>query len=171
MIVFVFVFAALACLIAGFVTGTALLAYFALGIAVLSLFPLAWRAWRDSKTKMSDDAAANFDDADSDTDASSSHGTGQSETGPADKDQGEQHDTATRETAEAATATRNVSEQVSQSTLGLAPTSIVHVVPGRKRFHLKNCRLVTEHSTEELTLTEAREEGFTPCSVCIEAER
>lgn len=43
---------------------------------------------------------------------------------------------------------------------------IVHVVPGRKRFHQPGCRLLGSRATEELTLGEAREEGFTACSSC-----
>lgn len=43
---------------------------------------------------------------------------------------------------------------------------VVLVVPGRKRFHRDDCRLLGSRTTEELTLNEAREEGFTPCTTC-----
>jgi hypothetical protein len=46
----------------------------------------------------------------------------------------------------------------------------VHIVAGRKRFHLAGCRLLDGHDSEELTLVEAREENFTPCTVCVGAE-
>lgn len=44
----------------------------------------------------------------------------------------------------------------------------VHVVAGRKRFHVGSCRLLTGKASEQLTLIEAREETFTPCSLCVE---
>ncbi|WP_214108218.1 hypothetical protein [Acrocarpospora catenulata] len=50
---------------------------------------------------------------------------------------------------------------------GLGPDSIVIVIPGRKRFHLPNCRQLAGREVEELTVEEAREEGFTPCTTCI----
>ncbi|WP_119729825.1 hypothetical protein [Thermomonospora amylolytica] len=45
--------------------------------------------------------------------------------------------------------------------------ALVHVVPGRKRYHLSTCRQVAGRDTEELTYVEAREEGFTPCTACM----
>lgn len=45
-------------------------------------------------------------------------------------------------------------------------TEVVLVVPGRKRFHRNNCELLSSRNTEELTVDEAREEGFTPCTTC-----
>ncbi|GIH23179.1 hypothetical protein Aph01nite_14890 [Acrocarpospora phusangensis] len=50
---------------------------------------------------------------------------------------------------------------------GLGPDSIVLVIPGRKRFHLPNCRQLADREIEELTLEEAREEGFSPCTACV----
>jgi hypothetical protein len=52
----------------------------------------------------------------------------------------------------------------------LAEDAPVYVVAGRKRFHLDDCRLISGRATEELTLVEAREEAFTPCTICVEAE-
>lgn len=42
----------------------------------------------------------------------------------------------------------------------------VHVIPGHRRYHLPGCRLLTPHADEEITLAEAREEGFTACTTC-----
>lgn len=43
---------------------------------------------------------------------------------------------------------------------------LVQVVPGRKRYHAPGCALIVEETTEDLTLDEARAEGFTPCTKC-----
>ncbi|GAB2818176.1 hypothetical protein GCM10022221_15050 [Actinocorallia aurea] len=45
--------------------------------------------------------------------------------------------------------------------------AIVHVVPGRKRYHLDSCRQLAGRQTEELTYVEAQEEGFSPCTACL----
>lgn len=44
----------------------------------------------------------------------------------------------------------------------------VCVLQRRKRFHTAECKLVKGKDHQELTLVEAREEGFTACSVCVE---
>lgn len=46
----------------------------------------------------------------------------------------------------------------------------VFVLPGRKRFHKPGCRLLDGKAGEELTIAEAEEESFTPCSVCAPLE-
>jgi hypothetical protein len=43
----------------------------------------------------------------------------------------------------------------------------VFVVRGRKRYHLETCRQLAGRDREELTFSEAREEGFTPCTACL----
>ncbi|GAA3233963.1 hypothetical protein [Actinocorallia longicatena] len=45
--------------------------------------------------------------------------------------------------------------------------AIVHVVPGRKRYHIDTCRQLAGRQTEELTYVEALEEGFSPCTACL----
>lgn len=44
---------------------------------------------------------------------------------------------------------------------------MVQVVPGRRRFHLRTCRILADRPTEEIGFEEAREEGLSPCSVCL----
>jgi hypothetical protein len=44
---------------------------------------------------------------------------------------------------------------------------LVHVVPGRRRFHLTGCRLLDGHTHEQITANEAREEGLSACTRCI----
>lgn len=43
----------------------------------------------------------------------------------------------------------------------------VVVVPGRRRYHLANCRQLFGRTREDLTYEEAREEGFTACTACM----
>jgi hypothetical protein len=45
--------------------------------------------------------------------------------------------------------------------------AIVHVVSGRRRYHLDSCRQLAGRDREELTYAEAREEGFSPCTACM----
>ncbi|MBO2465880.1 hypothetical protein [Actinomadura violacea] len=45
--------------------------------------------------------------------------------------------------------------------------ALVHVVRGRKRYHLDTCRQLAGRDTEELTYAEAKEEGFSPCTACM----
>ncbi|HEX6445969.1 MAG TPA: hypothetical protein VF053_12830 [Streptosporangiales bacterium] len=42
----------------------------------------------------------------------------------------------------------------------------VVVAPGRLRYHLPSCRQVTGRETEELTVAEAREQGYVACTAC-----
>lgn len=46
-------------------------------------------------------------------------------------------------------------------------TAVVHVVPGRRRYHIDSCRQLAGRDTQELTFEEAREEGFSPCTACM----
>ena len=54
---------------------------------------------------------------------------------------------------------------------GAAPappdSDVVLVVPGRRRFHVPGCIRLTGRLTEELTVNEAVEEGFTACATCL----
>ncbi|MGH3391102.1 MAG: hypothetical protein ACRDOO_19715 [Actinomadura sp.] len=45
--------------------------------------------------------------------------------------------------------------------------ALVHVVRGRKRYHLDSCRQLAGRGKEELTYAEAQEEGFSPCTACM----
>lgn len=51
-----------------------------------------------------------------------------------------------------------------------APGELVHVVPGRRRYHRAGCASLTGRVSEELTIDEAREEGFSACTACFPAE-
>jgi hypothetical protein len=39
-------------------------------------------------------------------------------------------------------------------------------VPGRRRFHAPECPLLADKDVEEITLDDARDEGFTACTTC-----
>ena len=42
----------------------------------------------------------------------------------------------------------------------------VCVVPGRRRYHRHDCRLLEGAQSETITVAEALDEGFTPCTKC-----
>jgi hypothetical protein len=44
---------------------------------------------------------------------------------------------------------------------------LVQVVPGRRRYHRPGCAFLARRVTEELTIDEAREEGFSACTTCF----
>lgn len=44
---------------------------------------------------------------------------------------------------------------------------LVVVVPGRRRYHLSNCRQLANRPREEITYAAAREDGFTSCTACM----
>lgn len=53
---------------------------------------------------------------------------------------------------------------------GLEPTRatevLVHVVPGRRRYHTAGCELIAERPTDAVVLEEALEEGLSACTRC-----
>lgn len=72
-------------------------------------------------------------------------------------------ETATR--AEAATPVKAAS--ATDGTVPARTPSMVVVVPGRHRYHVEGCDLVKEHRHDSLSLDEALEEEFTPCTRCV----
>lgn len=46
------------------------------------------------------------------------------------------------------------------------PPGPVLVVPGRHRYHVEGCEVLQEHRSDRLSLDEALDEGFTPCTRC-----
>ncbi|HVV11270.1 hypothetical protein [Amycolatopsis sp.] len=65
--------------------------------------------------------------------------------------------------------TGEVTEEVTEVAAVEDEDDVVFVLPGRKRFHVAGCRLLKDREAEELTLAEAEEESFTPCTVCAES--
>src|SRR5882757_10107102 len=76
------------------------------------------------------------------------------------------------ETAEPAAAKATEPDEVSGPAAGATVADgpgdlLVRVIPGRRRFHVDDCRLLSGHSAEQISLDEARDEGFTACTTCI----
>lgn len=46
----------------------------------------------------------------------------------------------------------------------------VLVIPGRRRYHQPDCKLVAEADSEEITLAEAVDEGFSACTACTHVD-
>lgn len=159
MVILVFALAAAACLATGVLSGMIALTYLALGLSVCTLLALGWSIWRDRNSTRK--ARADFE-----TENPVSQNTETNKRIHPD-DQPEKSETETQDSGTESDIYEASEAKTQEVTLCLTPSSIVHVIPGRKRFHLKDCRFVKEHSTEELTLTEAHEESFTPCSICI----
>lgn len=152
--------AAAACLIVGLISGTVLFTYIALGTSLLALLALGGSAWRrrhHTGTRHAELATA--------------EGAESSRTDDSPRDN---TDTTMSPTAADNVTDRTEADDVSESKSagavdGLQSTSIVYVLAGRKRFHLETCHLISDRSADELTLIEAREENFTPCSICFDA--
>jgi hypothetical protein len=70
-------------------------------------------------------------------------------------------------TAARAADTKPAATAVTAQPARVPDEALVHVVPGRKRYHLASCRQVAGRGTEELTYVEAKEEGFSPCTACM----
>ena len=73
---------------------------------------------------------------------------------------------AAEDVADEAEAEESV-EPVEPDAIIVSDDEIVATVPGRRRFHLLSCELLPAGEFEEITESEARAEGFTPCSSCF----
>ncbi|MEV7379597.1 hypothetical protein [Streptomyces lydicus] len=120
--------------------------YVALGVSALGLLLIAGDLWLRRKR-----AQAAFADAMPDADVSEDLDAG-------DRHEGTEPDGADEDAAEA--------PGVEPAHRPLGQDSVVFVVPGRKRFHSRSCSSLKGKAAEELTLLEAREESFTPCTIC-----
>lgn len=168
-----------ACLAAGLITANTVFTYVALGIAVVAAALIAANIALH-KRKMPDGA----------TDADDEHYGGRSDeqssanrrdpSEPAsDSDDGEDSNLLVPGASEATEEAPSVPWEADPSTnvresdanngsapvVGGVESDLVFVVPGRKRFHRQNCHLLRNDS-QELTLEEAGEEGFTGCTAC-----
>jgi hypothetical protein len=47
-----------------------------------------------------------------------------------------------------------------------AGSDVVYVLPGRRRFHRAGCELIVDRATDDISLDDARDEGFSACSRC-----
>ncbi|SNR98003.1 hypothetical protein SAMN06265360_1543 [Haloechinothrix alba] len=179
MVIVVLLIAAAACMAAAWTTNSLLLAYIALGLAVLCLLLLAGVAWKrrqaagtaaaDSSIAKSDEATVSSQDCDVPSVSAAAAEPEAPEPAPAIV-AGESHERASAAMApvDEATTAPDSESAVQQGSLDAVDTDVC-IVPGRKRFHQPDCQLLAGHEQQTLTLAEALEEGFTPCSVCRSA--
>ncbi|WP_433324992.1 hypothetical protein [Spirillospora sp. CA-294931] len=66
-----------------------------------------------------------------------------------------------------ATTTADDEVELPAQPVNVPDEALVHVVRGRKRYHLDTCRQLAGRDVEELTYAEAKEEGFSPCTACM----
>jgi hypothetical protein len=58
-------------------------------------------------------------------------------------------------------------EAPAESTMSAAiTTDQVWVIDGRPRYHLQSCLIIKDQDAEPITLAQAIEDGFMPCSMC-----
>ncbi|SNR60311.1 hypothetical protein SAMN06265360_111145 [Haloechinothrix alba] len=161
----------LAAVTAAILTGTTVFAYVGIALALLALLPLAWRTWQDAARRRSSQRQQR-PNADDDQDADNTHDVPQDSEDQASAAADIEPTSDTTTTAPPAADTQVQMQGVTTVTAGgVEPAdpdaaTLVHVIPGRKRFHREGCALLEGHSREKLTLVEAREEGFSPCSRC-----
>jgi hypothetical protein len=152
----IFVVVAGGSLAAGWLLGLTILVYLALGVSALGLALVVadwWRRRRRVRAVAAEmdaevDAAADADD-------------------PADE---ATVDVSADEAIADGAADDSADDPADDPELepALAPDSVVYVVTGRRRFHVPGCSSLDGSDPEELTLFEAREESFTPCTLCVD---
>ncbi|HVE75092.1 MAG TPA: hypothetical protein VNA30_08435 [Mycobacteriales bacterium] len=69
-------------------------------------------------------------------------------------------------TAVVPTARREAPTEEPVATTETQLTGSVLVVPGRPRYHVAGCRFLTGRSPDSVTVTAARQDGFSACAVC-----
>jgi hypothetical protein len=149
----------------GWLFDDAVLVAIALVVSLAGLVPLAAgpaRAWWARHRPKAPAASG-----DEDSGASTGAGVAEQET-PQDEATSQQpQDASPDPRAESATRSGEPTPRRSDHTLN--SDSPVHVIPGRTRFHSRDCDLLTGRGAEVITLLEAREESFTPCTACLQA--
>ncbi|HWE90075.1 MAG TPA: hypothetical protein VG317_11505 [Pseudonocardiaceae bacterium] len=141
MFTLIFVVVAGGSLAAGWLLGITTLVYVALGVSALGLVLVVadwWRRRRQSRATAEQPETEEAAEVDSDREAD--------QNGDDNTDQDESDDVEP----------------------ALAPDSVVYVVAGRRRFHVPGCPSLDGGDPEELTLAEARDESFTPCTRCVD---
>lgn len=157
MLALILVVAAGACLAAGWLLDQIVLSYVALGLVAAGLPLVGAALWRRRSTPPPnadpDESARPHDDADS---AAADEPGSTVGTQPSDE--------AREATAEQADALRLADRSTGDR---MTEETEVFVITGRKRFHVRSCRMLTGKDTQALTLVEAQDEAFTPCTLCV----
>lgn len=168
MLIFVVILVAAVCLAIGLLAGKAFLLWVALGAGLVGSAAFGWRLWRSRPARgetppVSDPAVAATD------------GPGGHEVVDAARAKVDQA-TGAEATAQGAPAVDGEAPEAvvpvgvptgEPSKVDAIPARTVLVIPGRRRFHLESCRLLVGKATEEISLDEALEEGFTACTACV----
>lgn len=169
-----------ACLATGLIAANTVFTYVALGLAVAGALLITGniavrkREIPDSATDTADDdeegpldeprpASADDLESASTVDTEDSDHIADSEMAAAGTSEPTPESASSPSAAEIASIVAH--EPAVNSAGGPVETDLVFVVPGRKRFHRDDCHLL-RHDSQELTLEEAREEGFTGCTAC-----
>lgn len=188
MIVALIILAALACLGTGVFTGEAILTWIAIALCVIggTILIVPWvLARRKPAAANQPDGAAVAKETDDDQSGAETvtDGPARRETAIEDRPEALATDGPEQASTAATPGEPPVKEQPESpepepakehtpsapATPSMSLTTTVLTIPGRCRYHMAGCRLVAGHDdTEELTLAEAREEGFTRCTACSE---
>jgi hypothetical protein len=153
MIIALLAIAAAALLAVGVLLPEIALTYISLGLAILGLVIVMARIVRQRRKRVTDTAERHGDDS-----ADPATSDNQDEHVPAEEDDAEPvPDDAPGRVEGGTDCTAEVPAGGPETVL---------VIAGRRRFHRKECALTSGRSCEEVTVAEAREEGFTPCSTC-----
>jgi hypothetical protein len=156
------------CLALGWAFELVVLVYIALAVSLAGLVLLGVQIWRQRHPSTVDETADSVvpaaDLSAEDVPSDDAEKTDIGKTEPAEEPQ--------PATAPNGPAVTNGSGELVDLVSGgpLDKASSVYVISGRKRFHVSGCRLIVDQCAEELTLLEAREETFTPCSMCLTTE-
>lgn len=158
-IIVILLLVSLASLIVGLIVSNLVWVYVAAALSAVALAGLAYGTWRRGhvvpKAPLQDTTEGEDSDAQTNASADGKTPNGQP--------------LAVVESSSADDQTNDVTaEPVSTSVGGRTGDDIlVQVVPGRKRYHLPECSLTTDEPTDDVTVGEARGEGFSPCTKCF----
>lgn len=193
MVLIVLIVAAAACVVAGILSGSLLLASIALGLAVVGVMVFGLSAWSERRSL----ALAPSESTESDQATAASEAipaSGSDATGAASvktswwstaSEKAPGRASAEGESGVTTNGLRSTASVGRFSSAAMAPgqsmsvglndlpsqehadqNGTVRVIPGRKRFHRSACHILEGRVHEEVTLADAEDEGFTACSAC-----
>jgi hypothetical protein len=165
MAIVILVLVGLASLVVGVLVDNLVWVYAAAALSALALVSVAFGAWRRRRAgrKAARETAAIEAVGSPDEDAAGED--------VVDDQPAEAAAVAADNDGELDEIAHNGADAASPSSLeGTEDEVIVRVISGRKRFHLPGCPLAADGPADDVTLAEARDEGFSPCTRCVPAE-
>lgn len=178
MLTLILVVVAGASLILGWLLGMTILVYVALGVSAVGLVVMGSDAWlrrrrSQAEEEESEDEPKAEDESEDAADATAEDDDAEDADAEAAEESEDEPETApvpvpvaeAEKVAEDA-AVLDALDPSAEDPL-LSEDSVVLVVAGRRRFHRPSCPSLDGKDYEELTLIEARDESFTPCTLCI----